>query len=247
VKGDLTSREYWEPRFSRSKTAPDSRSSIEDAEMVPLLRRVLEGRSTILEVGCGGSYWLPFFSKELGMEVSGIDFSRAQCEAAEALARFRGASVRIACCDFRDPPTGWRGTFDAVFSAGVVEHFSRPQNALGTLGTYLKPGGILITTVPNLVGLWGKLQGVISPSVLRVHNLFDLETLVHWHEEAGLEVMEARYTRWLDPSILNTRRKSPAQILTALAYNLARRLRGLVCPGGAYLSAGQFVVATCRS
>ena len=36
----------------------------------------------LLEIGCGGSAWLPYLAKESGFEVYGIDYSELACQQA---------------------------------------------------------------------------------------------------------------------------------------------------------------------
>ena len=111
--------------------------------IAPAVLKWLPRAGTILEAGCGNGRWVAFL-REHERHVVGIDYC------AEGLQLLRneiaGAPVAAALVEqmpFRD------GTFDAVFSHGVVEHFEEgPQTALRETCRVLVEGGLLILVVP---------------------------------------------------------------------------------------------------
>jgi len=58
----------------------------------------------LLEVGCGGSMWLPYFSKQFGFEVWDIDYSEIGCERAEEILTREKVRGQIVYGDFFYPP-----------------------------------------------------------------------------------------------------------------------------------------------
>ncbi len=60
------------------------------------------------------------------------------------------------------------GSFDVVYSAGVIEHFEDPSRIVRIHAELLKPGGLALITVPNLRGIYGRLA---SEETLAIHNL----------------------------------------------------------------------------
>ena len=77
----------------------------------------------LLEIGCGASAWLPYFSKEYGYRISGIDYSQAGCVSAEQVLKNSKVEGSIYCLDAFSLPSDLLGKFDVVFSSGVVEHY----------------------------------------------------------------------------------------------------------------------------
>jgi SAM-dependent methyltransferase len=157
----------------------------------------------ILEAGCGGSVFVPYFAREFRLVSDGIDNSPTGCALSEAIARRSGIESRIACADVFAPPTEMLGAYDAVCSLGLVEHFVPTEQIIAALARYLRPRAILVTLVPNLRGLPGALQRRIDPAVYDVHVPLSPEALARAHSECGLEVLDARYLMSINLSALN--------------------------------------------
>lgn len=148
---------------------------------------------TLLEIGCGKSAWLPYFAKEFGFRVSGLDYSPVGCEMARAVLRANAVEAEIVCADCFTPPESMRGKFDVVASFGVVEHFDDTAAVLRAMSVFLKSGGLLLTTIPNMVGAIGAIQKVVNRPVYDIHQLIDPAMLTQAHAAVGLEVIECGY------------------------------------------------------
>ena len=83
--------------------------------------------------------------------------------------------------------------FDVVVSFGLIEHFEDTVSIVRAASRFLKPGGMLITNIPNMTGLIGYLQRILNKPVYDVHKLLDQHMLRNSHECAGLEVIECEY------------------------------------------------------
>src|SRR6266700_1934961 len=149
--------------------------------------------ANLLELGCGGSKLLPYFSTEFGFKISGIDYSESGCETAREMCRINNCQVDIVCCDFFAAPLEMKGQFDAVVSFGVVEHFTDTARALDGFKSFLKPGGRMITTLPNLGGIPGMAQRVINHDIFEKHVVLTVDEVRTAHELAGLKVLQCEY------------------------------------------------------
>jgi SAM-dependent methyltransferase len=125
--------------------------------------------------------------------VSGLDYSPRGAEQAAARLRGDGIPADIRCADLFDPPVDWRGAFDVVVWFGVAEHFDDPTKAIRAAAEFLKPGGLLITEIPNLVGAAGWFQRVFNRPVYDIHVPHSRESLRSHHVAAGLEVVYSDY------------------------------------------------------
>jgi len=147
---------------------------------------------TLIEIGAGASAWLPAFARHLGFAVTGIDYETLGCEQARLLLARAGVEGRIIEADAFDPPPGLAGSFDRVVSLGVVEHFPDTRGAIEAFARFARPGGRIVTLIPNMRGLPGSLQRLVNEPVFRRHVPLGLGQLVAAHEAAGLRVALAR-------------------------------------------------------
>ena len=85
-----------------------------------------------------------------------------------------------------------RGAYDVVLSAGVVEHFDDAAEVVATFARLVRPGGYLVTDVPNLAGFNGALHRLLKPETFASHRVVTLADLRAWHRAAGLEEALAR-------------------------------------------------------
>ena len=85
----------------------------------------------LLEVGCGNSIWLPYFAKQFGFLVSGLDYSEEGCRTSREMLAEAGVRGMIRCADVFARPDDMRNRYDVIVSVGVVEHFQEPSVCLG--------------------------------------------------------------------------------------------------------------------
>jgi SAM-dependent methyltransferase/uncharacterized protein YbaR (Trm112 family) len=113
----------------------------------------LEGRGTLLDLGCSWGRWTIAASRQ-GFEVVGLDPSLGALMAARRAAKTLGAAPKFVCGDARFLPFR-DATFDAVFSYSVLQHLSEAdvELALGEVARVLKPGGVSLIQMPNRLGL----------------------------------------------------------------------------------------------
>jgi 2-polyprenyl-3-methyl-5-hydroxy-6-metoxy-1,4-benzoquinol methylase len=147
----------------------------------------------LLEIGCAKSAWLPYFAKEFGFTVSGLDYSPIGCQMAAKVLQANRVEADVVCANFFAPPENMLGKFDVVVSFGVVEHFEDTAACLKAISAFLKPGGMLITNIPNMVGWVGAVQKMVNKPVYDIHQLIDSVRLREAHEMARLEVLECDY------------------------------------------------------
>lgn len=158
---------------------------------------------SLLEIGCARSRWLPYFATEFGFNVSGIDYSETGCSQAVSILNRAGVEGRVACANFFSPPPDMVGAFDVVVSFGVVEHFEDTAACLSSFAAFLKPGGVMITVIPNLAGIIGAIQKRLGRTIYVVHVPMDKRTLRGAHQRAGLSVQTCGYFLGINWGVLN--------------------------------------------
>jgi SAM-dependent methyltransferase len=116
-----------------------------------VLRRELRAPTprTILSVGCGpaeGLQWLAPFAGAEG-KVIGLDLDLLHAHSLPE-------GVQFVVGTLEKPPLDNK-SFDAILALDVLEHIERDVEGLSEVARLLKPGGLLLITVPALPSLWG--------------------------------------------------------------------------------------------
>jgi 2-polyprenyl-3-methyl-5-hydroxy-6-metoxy-1,4-benzoquinol methylase len=198
---DKAGKSYWDLTYSPEYAPPavdphDTRlKNFVDRQFHHYLQETLSSMKggKLLEIGCGGSRYLPYFSKEFGLNVSGLDYSSEGCASASRVLTREGISGQIICADFFDPPQSLYEKFDVVVSFGVVEHFADTKACLAAIARFVKSGGLVLTFIPNMVGLVGQLQKIIDRKVFEKHVPLDKESLQQAHKQAKLVIENCDY------------------------------------------------------
>lgn len=204
---ELVSREFWDERNRRSlldPIAPRPRKYYMDFELDRVFRRWLGSRRgrRLLEAGCGSSIWLPYFAVRFGMEVAGIDYSDVGLALSREILRLNGARGSLRKADIRDGPGRDRGAYDFVFSLGLIEHFVRPENVLALLKEYVRPGGLLLTWLPNTGGWIPRLNQVLDRHYRGFYARLDLASVCAHHRALDLDILQGSYIQFLDFNFL---------------------------------------------
>jgi len=200
--GDRAGAEFWEDWWKRTplpSALDPHRPGVKNyvvRRFHHTFERLFEGCDTpsmeLAEVGCAQSVYLPYFAKQFGFKVCGIDRSKMGCDRARTILEREGVKGEVHCADFFSVPTQLIGRFDVVTSFGVVEHFQQTAEALRAMARLLKPGGRMFTNIPNLTGVLG-YQRLLDRVIYDAHVLLTRESLASAHREAGLEVESCDY------------------------------------------------------
>ena len=231
---DRAGKAYWDELWSRQAGTRQRRGGAApldnhvDIGFARLLRNVIGKKprgSSVLEVGCADSPWLPYFANDLGMVVTGIDYSERGCEQARRRLAEAGAVGRVVCADAFSPPSDLLGAFDVVASFGVVEHFDDTAACIRAFARFLADGGTMITVVPNLCGAIGLVQRLVNPRVYDLHVALTPGALASAHARAGLDHVRCGYFLTTNFGVNNVNGLDPAKPSTRAKSVL---LRGLV-------------------
>lgn len=252
----LSTKDMWEKTYdgasaSTSYASPETRCGT--FELVRIFRKYFPPTPglRLLEMGCGGSKYLPWFARELGYTVEGIDYTQTGCETARRNLAAAGVSGQVHCEDFLNLPDSYFSQYDIVTSYGVIEHFSEASEVLRAFSKCLRPGGLLLTFVPNMNGLPGHILRGLDRPLFDTHCLFDLQQFKDYHGRAGLEVIHGSYSEWLDLALLPLERlgRAPDLLLKNVVHYANRMRLGLMKrfphfnPQSQFFCSGMVVVA----
>lgn len=201
--GDRTGREYWDGWWRRRPLPRPIDPFRKGLRNYPYRRfhryfeQVFRCQATngqrLIEIGCAQSVFLPYFAQHFGFRVAGIDQSDLGCDRARQILEQQRVGGEIYCGDFFSPPPELAGAFDVALSYGVLEHFDDTAGAVGAVARFLKPGGKMITFVPNLTGVLGRYQRLLDRTLYEAHVPLSAESLAQAHRVAGLDVESTVY------------------------------------------------------
>ena len=111
------------------------------------LLNLLPAGSRVLDYGCG---WGCFSKKmaDLGNEVVGIDLSSNEISICNAIWGNETTGLSFKECSIKDLPDK---SFDVVVSVVVIEHTHNPGTYINEINRVLKPGGLLLIALPNVM------------------------------------------------------------------------------------------------
>lgn len=182
-------------------------------------RRCFAGIETrgaaLLEIGCARSAWLPYFQRQFGFQVAGLDYSELGCQQARDVLGAAGVEGTIVCANLFAPPHHMQGAFDVVVSFGVVEHFENTADALAACSAFLRPGGRMVTLIPNMRGAVGWLQRWADRGVYDIHVPLDAAAFADAHRGARLKVLSCDYVMPFNLTVVAIKDgRSPASAAT---------------------------------
>jgi SAM-dependent methyltransferase len=153
-----------------------------EAVLLDLLRSLRpQPRSTILDVGCGDAVSFQALS-EFGT-VRGIEVDENLLDPSGP---FR---ERISTCPLGDPvydDPSWR--FDLITALDVIEHIDDDRDAISAMAAMLRPGGLLVVTVPAFEVLWDEHDEINN------HRRRYTATRLRWTLDGqGLRLLQVRY------------------------------------------------------
>jgi 2-polyprenyl-3-methyl-5-hydroxy-6-metoxy-1,4-benzoquinol methylase len=169
----------------------------------PILLRLLDPRGLrVLDAGCGAGGNGALVKRAGAAEVVGVELDPAAAE------RARAQLDRVLTADLSelDPDDLGPEPFDAILAIDVLEHLVDPAAVLRGLVGRLKPGGVVVASIPNVAHVWvianllaqrwpQRERGIFDRTHLRFFARRDMERLLR---EAGLTVerVEPYFTRY---------------------------------------------------
>lgn len=150
----------------------------------------------VLDVGCSSGY----LSEPLSQRDNTLVGIELDPEAAREAERFC-ESVLVGDLETMELPLE-PASFDVVLCGDVIEHLRDPDAALARLRPFLKPGGRLVVSTPNIANwvmrlslLAGRWRYTDRGFLDRTHaHLFTRSTLVETIERAGYRVLRIDFS-----------------------------------------------------
>ena len=203
----LTSADYWDEQWSgvslpwlaSRATKWGAEAAILDAfdALVPLLPG-----NRVLEIGGAPGRYLAYLAKTHGVDPHIVDSSPVGCAMTRRNFDLLRLSATIHEDDlFRAPADP--GSYDLVYSLGVVEHFVDFPSVIARHAELARPGGYILIEVPWFVHVFKRFIGSWSPATLAAHNLSALD-MDNWDavvRDLGLTSIARVYAGGFEPAI----------------------------------------------
>ncbi len=189
---------YWDETYRKrnqlNQLVLDGYKGFLNRQIYDVLGSVNFSNKKIVEVGGAGSAWMILLASKFTDSVFvAIDYSKEGCTLLDKYSRDNNIdNIHIVCTDFFDCQE-LEGKFDVLYSFGVVEHFTDLSSVIVSFRKYLNDTGKMVTFIPNMTGIIGKLTKIFNKDVYDIHILYDREALVAGHVEAGMKVLRSGY------------------------------------------------------
>ncbi len=204
----------------------------EEVELVEQRRLADIGRfvsgGTVFDIGCGNGRFLHYAGKA-GWKTIGVEMSESAVDCART--RYGVDITRGTLSDVKLED----GSIDVATMWGVIEHLHRPMEALREVARMLRPGGLYVALVPNIVSTQFKLFGPnwYLLDVPRHLYHFNEKTLAAMAAEVGLKQVYCR-------------RFSPDHDIPNLTTSLETMLYGEARKTPAGWTPGRIAMGVCR-
>ncbi|MFA6000997.1 MAG: class I SAM-dependent methyltransferase [Thermoleophilia bacterium] len=163
-------------------------------DSLALIARQIKKGSEVLELGVATGYFSRYLSQVLGCQVDGVELDAVMArEAKPWCRRLLVADLdKIRLADHFSP-----AAYDAVICADVLEHLAGPEDVLEQLKGLLKPGGLVVMSIPN-IAYAGQVLSLMagefeyrSEGILdRTHRRFyTRQSLLKMIDEAGYDLL----------------------------------------------------------
>ena len=226
----LTTRAHWEETWAiPPRWRLPSSLSVTTRNIQRLLRRHVRPGMRVLELGCAPGKILAWVAAVLGAEASGLDYSERGIAWSKTLFEKLGLPGDLRCEDVFKT-TLPAGSYDVVYSSGLIEHFDDPRDIVRAHVALVKPGGKAIIAIPDYGGIYGRLQRWMDPENLAIHNLRIMtpEALAQLAPKDSLDGVKVYRVGRFSPWQLSIERRLPHPLGKIAKYAL--NLAGLLQP-----------------
>jgi len=213
---DKAGKNYWDNNWSHTefpKPFDENDHSLNNhvnLQLHAFFKNLLKSQKdfSVLEIGCANSIWPLYFHQYFNARVYGLDYSEVGCEKSRALLKHYKVPGKIYYGDLFAPQEELRNKFDLVVSFGVVEHFEDTAHCLKSCAAFVKPGGLLLTLIPNMPSVIGLIQKGVDRAVYDVHVPLTKKKLFLAHENARLNLISCDYFMSMNLNVVNSGRFS---------------------------------------
>lgn len=199
---------------------------LDPAESTAMIASMIPSGARVLDVGCGTGSVSRLIIDACGCTVLGLEPDAARSAAASA------NSIEIVGAQLSEDLVPQLGLFDVVLFADVLEHLVDPFETLRLAQRFLRVGGAVVASLPNVAHWTVRLNllrgrfdyrplGIMDATHLRWFTLSSLHSLF---TQAGYRIVESKASAglWMEEYRLAPWRWLPRRVLTTLVGRAAQ-------------------------
>jgi len=162
-------------------------------ERIPLFVAAIGTGKRVLDLGCRSGALTRHFLE--GNEVVGLDVDRVALDKAAEL------GIEPVLANVEEPLPFADASFDAVVAGELLEHLQFPEALVAEARRVLRPGGILVGSVPNAFRVQSRLRFLRGrppeddPTHLRMFSPDAVRELLGGFDDVRIEYVGGRYRR----------------------------------------------------
>jgi SAM-dependent methyltransferase len=201
---DIASVRHWESVWKNTYSVHGfSTLNYYDFRLAKVFQSLVAPESRVIEIGCGGSRWIGYFDRIMRCETWGIDYSPEGLAIAER-SNSGSQTVRLVAGDFFDRSALPSEYFDFIYSLGFIEHFTDAELVTQRMLQILRPGGRVMTLVPNFLSAYGSIQRIVNRETFDKHVIMTTAMLDAAHLAVGMNaVAPARFFGCFGPGVVD--------------------------------------------
>jgi SAM-dependent methyltransferase len=168
-------------------------------ERIPLFQEAIGRGRRVLDLGCRSGAFTRHFLE--GNEVVGLDVDRIALDKAAEL------GIEPVAANVEEPLPFDDASFDAVVAGELFEHLRFPEGVVVEVARVLRPGGVLVGSVPNAFRVQSRLRFLRGrppeddPTHLHMFSPGQMKALLAGFSDVRIEFVGGRYRR-LSPRLL---------------------------------------------
>ena len=165
-------------------------------ERIPLFQAAIGSGRRVLDLGCRSGALTRHFLE--GNSIVGLDVDAAALERAATL------GIEPVQANVEEPLPFESGSFDAAVAGELFEHLRFPDDLVREIHRILRPGGVLVGSVPNAFNVQNRLRFLRGkppekdPTHLRMFAPDAIRELLSAFESVQLDFVGGRYVRLSD-------------------------------------------------
>lgn len=177
-----------------------------------------DGGGKVIEIGSAPGQELIAVHQKFGCLPYGVEYTDSGVEANRRVFLEHGLDPEnVIQADFFDPDfqDAFGERFDVVMSHGFIEHFTDLDEVIARHVNLLKPGGLLLLTLPNFRWFNYLVVWFFARPSLKAHNLTIMKKkeLLSCCRRQDLEVLRCKYIGTLNFSMIYGHNKSKLKLL----------------------------------